>query len=43
VLAVVAEIGARIDVDEDGAVQASSFKAEETSENGDGCGRVADG
>ena len=36
VLAVTGEVGARVDVGEDGTVQGSAFKAEETGEFGDG-------
>ena len=34
------EVGARDDNDEDGTVQASAFKAEETGQFGDDCSRM---
>ena len=37
------EVGARVDVCEDGTVQASAFKVEETGEYGGGFGRMGDG
>ena len=40
VLAVASKVGAKVDVDEDGTVQASAFKAEETGECDDGLSRT---
>lgn len=37
------EVGASVDVGEDGTVQASAFEAEETGEYGGGFGRMGDG
>ena len=39
-LALASEVGARVNADEDGTVQASAFKAEETGECDDGLSRT---
>ena len=43
VLAVASEGGPKIDIDEDGTVQTSAFKAEETGEWGDDFSKMGDG